>query len=195
MHKLATSFVLGYHGCSSAVAEKVLSGENFKPSKNDFDWLGEGAYFWEANPRRGLHYYREYCARNNIDANDATVVGAVIDLANCLDLTTSSSVEIVKESYELTAAVFKQAGQPIPTNGRLPDLLTRRLDCAVINMLFTSRKKSSLPLFDTVRGIFIEGEPIYPGAGIREKTHIQIAVRNPDCIKGVFKVKKSDIGE
>ncbi len=187
--------MLGYHGCSSEVADKVLAGENFKPSKNDFDWLGEGAYFWEANPLRGLHYYREYCARKKLDSSDGTVVGAVIDLGNCLDLTTSASVEILKESYELTRVSFEQVGVPLPSNGKEPDLLTRRLDCAVINLLFTSRAQKKLPLFDTVRGIFIEGEPIYPGAGIREKTHIQIAVRNPECIKGVFRVKPAEIGE
>jgi hypothetical protein len=42
--------------------------------------------------------------------------------------------------------------------------------------------------FDTVKGIFQEGAPIYQEAGFREKTHIQICVRDPECIKGVFRV-------
>lgn len=54
MHALSASFILGYHGCDEAVAEKVLAGEDFKPSDNDYDWLGSGIYFWEANPQRGL---------------------------------------------------------------------------------------------------------------------------------------------
>lgn len=45
-----------------------------------------------------------------------------------------------------------------------------------------------LPAVDSVRGVFTEGKPIYPGAGFDEKTHIQIVVRNQDCIKGVFRV-------
>ena len=36
-----------------------------------------------------------------------------------------------------------------------------------------------------MRGIFAEGEPAYPGAAFDAKTHVQIAVRNADCIKGV----------
>lgn len=28
--------------------------------------------------------------------------------------------------------------------------------------------------------------PVYPGSGIYDKTHIQISIRNPNCIKGFF---------
>ncbi|SEK41780.1 hypothetical protein SAMN05421740_101809 [Parapedobacter koreensis] len=40
--------------------------------------------------------------------------------------------------------------------------------------------------FDSVRGVFWEGNPLYPTAGFREKDHIQICIRNIDCIKGYF---------
>ncbi len=36
------------------------------------------------------------------------------------------------------------------------------------------------------RGVFTEGGPIYPNAGFVEKTHIQICIINPNCIKGYF---------
>ena len=64
----------------------------------------------------------------------------------------------------------------------------RNLDCAVVNHLHRSRVAIDLPPFDTVRGIFQEGEPIYQDAGFREKTHVQICLRNLECIKGVFRV-------
>jgi hypothetical protein len=35
-------------------------------------------------------------------------------------------------------------------------------------------------------GIFTEGKPIYPGAGFRGKTHVQLCIRNIACIKGYF---------
>lgn len=47
--------------------------------------------------------------------------------------------------------------------------------------------------FDTVKGIFTEGEPAYENAGFAEKTHVQICVRNQDCIKGVFRVPDSQL--
>jgi len=42
LHRLSTTFVLGYHGCDGDVAEKLIAGEPFEPSDNDYDWLGHG---------------------------------------------------------------------------------------------------------------------------------------------------------
>ena len=50
----------------------------------------------------------------------------------------------------------------------------------------TENGYSNLKIFDTVRGIFTEGGPIFKGAGIREKNHIQVCIRNLNCIKGFF---------
>jgi hypothetical protein len=46
--------------------------------------------------------------------------------------------------------------------------------------------------FDSVRGVFFEGEEVYPNASFREKDHIQICVRNPNCIKGFFLPRELD---
>jgi|GEM_PF-72246 hypothetical protein len=46
--------------------------------------------------------------------------------------------------------------------------------------------------YDSVRGVFWEGEELYPGAGFLEKNHIQICVRNPNCIKGFFLPREID---
>jgi len=51
-------------------------------------------------------------------------------------------------------------------------------------------EKRIVPPFDTVRGVFFEGDPIYSNCGFHERTHVQIAVRNSDCIKGIFHVRK-----
>ena len=40
--------------------------------------------------------------------------------------------------------------------------------------------------FDTVYGYFQEGKDAFPDSGIKEKSHIQVCVRNPNCIKGYF---------
>jgi hypothetical protein len=39
----------------------------------------------------------------------------------------------------------------------------------------------------------VEGDPVYPAAGFREKAHIQIAVRNSSLIKGVFRVPQEHL--
>ena len=44
------------------------------------------------------------------------------------------------------------------------------------------------PPADTVKGIFVEGPPVYEGSGFHEKTHTQICVCNASRVKGVFRV-------
>lgn len=78
------------------------------------------------------------------------------------------------------------SGMQLPENSE--DLLRRYLDCAVIQRLHEIRESNGLLGADTVKGIFTEGLPAYAGSAFREKTHVQIAVRNLDCIKGVFRV-------
>ena len=52
------------------------------------------------------------------------------------------------------------------------------------------RDAERLQPYDSVYGVFEEeGDlPVYPGAGFKRKTHVQIAVVNPACIAGYFRV-------
>lgn len=195
MHNLSTTFVLGYHGCERSVAESLLNGTtNFTASQNDWDWLGWGIYFWEANPLRGLEFAEEQSARGKL--RDPFVVGAVIDLGYCLDLTSSTGIAAVKAAYANFVEVTEKAGKPVPKNHGGPDALLRELDCAVINHLHQIRASAQPPLqpFDSVKGVFLaEGGQIYEGSGFYNKTHIQICIRNSSCIKGVFRVPKEHL--
>lgn len=42
------------------------------------------------------------------------------------------------------------------------------------------------PPFDSIRCPYFEGEELYPQANFMNKTHIQICILNPECIKGYF---------
>jgi len=42
--------------------------------------------------------------------------------------------------------------------------------------------------YATVRALFPEGSELYTGAGFKDKTHIQICVRDPEQILGVFRI-------
>jgi hypothetical protein len=186
VHHLSTSFVLGYHGCDRVVGERLLSGKaRLRKSENDYDWLGPGVYFWEANPRRALEFAEERKSRNQ-GVNQPFVVGAVIDLGLCLDLATKDSIDDLRDAYGSLEEAFLIRGVSLPENGPMPWM--KFLDCAVVRRLHEIIEDSgSLPI-DSVRGIFQEGNPIYPGSAFLEKTHVQIAVMNPNCIKAVFRV-------
>jgi hypothetical protein len=86
----------------------------------------------------------------------------------------------------LAAVAARSSSGKMSKNNK--DGLRRNLDCAVINTIHAINRQNGPPAIDTVKGAFIEGEPIYPAASFHEKTHIQIGVRNPDCIKGIFRV-------
>ncbi len=186
MHNLSASFVLGYHGCDATVAENLLRNRPFLPSQNDYDWLGAGIYFWESNPLRGLEFAVETAKRNPKQIKKPTVLGAVIDLGFCLDLTTSRGLQLAKTAFNRLQRVSREAGLPLPKNQ--PDGLRNNLDCAVLNYLHRLRAEEAKDPFDTVKGVFIEKPALYEGSAFGVKNHIQIAVRNQDCIKGVFRV-------
>jgi hypothetical protein len=193
LHRLSTAFVLGYHGCDASAAKQFLSGAKFKDSANAYDWLGSGVYFWEANPLRGLDFARELQLRPGGSVKAPAVIGAVIEPGLCLDLLSSTGVAAVEVAHDDFIQVCKEAESEVPTNHKGDDLLLRNLDCAVINHLHKMREVLALPPFDTVRGVFIEGERIYEGAGFFRKTHTQLCVKNHNCIKGIFRVPKEQL--
>lgn len=184
MHRLSTAFVLAYHGCEKKVGEAVLSGGQFKPSTNDYDWLGHGIYFWESNPGRAWAWAHEKAAatRDSATPFDPLVVGAVIDLGSCLDLSTHDGIDIVRKAHQglVKMLVANGSGMPVNSGG------AHRLDCAV--MQYAIELKRPTEPIDSIRAVFQEGEPIYPSSRFQERTHIQICVVNPACIKGVFRL-------
>ena len=185
-------FVLGYHGCDRELAEKIVLGrQEVAISENEHDWLGKGAYFWENDPLRALEWAR-WIARHPQHSKhriaSPAVVGAILNKGNCLDLTDSESLRLVKQTYEVFRMVQEYtSGEVLPVNkpgfSGDEDLVKRYLDCAMINFLHELTDdptvKGEAP-FDSVRGIFVEGGELYPGAKIMSRTHIQICIRRPE---------------
>ena len=193
MSRLHTSFVLGYHGCLKAVAKKLVECKA-SPSRSarDYDWLGPGFYVWESDPLRALEWAK---AKGDRDKRyKPCVVGVVIDLGNCLDLSNRDDLAMVVKSYDDLVETCHKAGQALPqnqdiANDKHQNKLIRNLDCAVIKNLHriaSSDKSDVMRPFDTVRAPFLEGGDLYPGSGFAAKAHVQIAVVNLNCIKGIF---------
>lgn len=199
MSRTAPSFVLGYHGCSRKVGLKALiRGLPLEPSDKDFDWLGPGVYFWENDARRAYEWAQAKVAQGRY--KDPFVIGAIIDLGNCLDLLQRENIDLLTDAYGSLREINRKAGTKMPKNKdpravNKGDKLLRFRDCAVIRHVHEVIEDEELndpdgehyiAPFDTVRGLFVEGARAYPGGGFFSKTHTQIAVRNPCSIRGVF---------
>jgi hypothetical protein len=184
--------VIGFHGCDISVRNKVVTGDaDLIPSKNSYDWLGHGIYFWENNHSRAIDFANELktLRRGASKIITPSVLGAVLDIGFCLDLLDAKFIELVQDSYISLLDCCNEINIQLPVNKPLKssgDLLLRDLDCEVIEYLHFERKVFQLRPFDSVRSAFIEGKPLYKNAGFYAKNHIQISIRNPNCIKGYF---------
>ncbi|MCM1211582.1 MAG: hypothetical protein NC318_08255 [Blautia sp.] len=196
MYSNLPNLVLAFHGCDEETYKKVLyDHEPLLPSINSYDWLGNGIYFWENNFSRAQEWAESYCERDHKKHPDKekkkpAVIGAVIALGYCLNLTDYGSASILKNGYDILSYELSLHGKRLPVNknvGKNSDLLLRELDCAVIQRIHRYNEEMQRRSYDSVRGVFVEGEPVYPESGIREKSHVQLCIVNPNCIKGYFK--------
>lgn len=177
--------VMAYHGCDAELGERVLAGkETLHPSTKDYDWLGNGIYFWVDSPKRAWDWAVARQQQGKIET--PFVLGALVYPGLCLNLTDYGVIDELAAAYKVLATV-----NPLPKNSRQENgtSLIRRLDCAVIQTLHALREQSDLPCYDTAYGVFEEGNEAYPGAGFKQKTHVQLAVRNPNSIVAYFRVQ------
>jgi hypothetical protein len=190
LYSTRSNLILGFHGCEKSEQEKLILSSNYiKTSNKSFDWLGHGMYFWENNPQRASLWAEQKKEAGTL--KEPAVIGAVIDLGRCFDLLDSGNIELLKICFDLFQSDSEKLDKPIPLNEDHPkdaghDKVLRYLDCAVIEYTHSFLKTKGEEPFDSVRAAFIEGDPIYPGAGFNNKTHIQICIINPVCIKGIF---------
>lgn len=180
--------VIGYHGCDASVRDQVIQkGAQLKAFPKSYDWLGEGIYFWEHGPARALEWAQEQKRRGKLKT--PAVLGAVLHLGQCFDLLDAEYTDVLAEAYPTFEEFMDICGEPLPKNRPLhagdDDILLRDLDCAVVNWAIERLQRKGPP-FHSVRGVFQEGKAAFPDSGIRLRSHIQIAVRDPACVLGYF---------
>jgi len=175
--------VIGYHGCERKFGENILlRKDDIHKSSQTYNWLGSGVYFWEDDPRRAWEWATNRRSSDGNKIQDPFVIGAIINLGRCLDLSTRNGLEITKNAYELLTAAIPESNLPKnkPAGKSDPYRMLRFLDCVVIDSV------SKLFHLDTVRSPFLEGNELYPSSGFCDKSHIQIAVHNIKVIEGYF---------
>ncbi|PWU17914.1 MAG: hypothetical protein C5B50_10330 [Verrucomicrobia bacterium] len=173
----------------------MLAGRlQLKPSANAYDWLGNGIYFWEHGPQRAREWAIEQARLASKKITEPTVLGAKIELRDCLDLLDIAHTRLLAEWYSNFRHSMQEKGIQLPQNRDTPgsrrgDRVLRFRDCAVIDFTLEGLARTQGIVYQTVRGVFVEGRPAFPGSKIALKSHIQIAVRDPACLAQVFRAE------
>lgn len=120
LYSRRSNLVVGFHGCDQSIANKIIEGkDDLIASTNDYDWLGHGIYFWENNELRALQYANDMMGRAHSSVKCPAVIGAIIDLGYCMDLTDSLYLGELKESYNVLVETCRVTGISLPTNSTI----------------------------------------------------------------------------
>lgn len=164
-----------YHG-TSAESARAIQAVGFQPSRNPYDWLGDGVYFFQDGEARARSWASERWPH-------AAVVEAQINLDSCLDLLDPAWFQILSEAYDVVVASYASRGEALPRQQGLVhgmDRIVINYACAVLDDAGTH--------VTTVRGAFQEGRPAFPGSALATHAHVQVAVRDLTAIES-FEIK------
>lgn len=155
-------------------------------SRNEYDWLGTGAYFWENDCDRAMQFAEQGVGGRVTKGKikKPFVIGAIIDLGLCCNLFDQLALRELRRAYDSLKDTYEYFGFDLPDNGK--GQLLRPLDRMVIEHMHDLREKAELAPYQSVRSGFAEGGALFPGTELTKKAHIQIAVRDLSCIKGYF---------
>ncbi len=148
-----------------------------------------------ARPTSGVRLGKSGSKTGAEKIKSPAILGAFINLGECFDLLDTANTGLLEQLYPEFRRFILQSGKSVPKNEpapgtQEPDKVLRKLDCAVINWSLDQLSRVGR-VYQTVRGVFVEGNPAYPGGGIMLKSHIQISVRDQRCIIGFFRPNPS----
>lgn len=168
---------IGFHATSRSNATSILEN-GFAPSRNGYDWLGDGAYLWEDDLDRAADW-----AKKRFHSERA-VVGVLLRLQGCMDLQTQRNywLRTLQAEYIEIRNLHRRERIKLPrqTQG------ANRLDCLVFNSAIKRMAAERDILVQSVREMFVEGKPAWWRSAIRTQSHIQLAIRDDSIIEGVW---------
>lgn len=166
----------GYHGTSLTAAKSILEA-GFRISRNPYDWLGDGVYFFQDAPTRAWDWAIAH------HGNDAAVIGAEIHIVNCIDLLDVDWYPVITNSYNSFLKILKDSGRSLPEQSEGAHRLDREVFNYTADVLGARGQKIAC-----VRAAFAEGRAVYADSAIFDRSHVQIAVREPaTCVRRMWR--------
>lgn len=181
--------LLAYHGCDVTTRDDLISRRinMLDPSRNTYDWLGPGIYFFENDLRRAMNFATEsaaHPARMYTRRPIATpaAVGAVICVNSCLDMSNQTGLN----EFSLVLSALQQTGSTLASND-VSNPLLRRLNNQVFATMHALRAADGNDAYDMIRSAFVQGAPLGDAhSGFNQDNHVQLAVLNAETIVGWF---------
>jgi len=170
--------VVGFHGTTKVTADRIVTGGKFRPSQNDYDWLGSGIYFWEYAPKQAWQWARKRYSKNTKIA----VVGSMIRLGNCFDLLDPENATALIE----TKKILEKTAVRLPKNHNAK----KYLDCAVFQAFYKIQEDNEEKV-DSTRAVYVPTDSkkrLWDRSWLYRESHVQLCVRNPMCILGTWLV-------
>jgi hypothetical protein len=181
--------IVGYHGTRRSIALKAVLGES--PLEWSYDagaWLGYGIYFWEYAPQQAWDWAEQRKRDKGWDEETA-VVACMIRLGNCFDLLDPNNTNALRLFHRAYLKRIQEEGEAPEINVYSRKSLNR----AVFETAYDVFAEKGQTV-DSCRTVFLptSGEKLWRGSGINPRAHVQIVVRNPDCILGTWLVKPTE---
>ncbi|ACG78799.1 conserved hypothetical protein [Phenylobacterium zucineum HLK1] len=182
--------VTAYHGTLYEQACAMAEGRFDARPRSKARWLGSGLYFFEGNPEAAAYYATRRAMQKN---GRPGILRADIDLTTCLDLTATSRQEVVRTAHrimvadgsidrlQITQKPFELQNGDVRAGwfGDYKDYGRNELDFAVIERAVQLAREQQNIVYETVRGAFIEGGPLYKDSWLYSGAHVAITVREP----------------
>lgn len=197
------SIVRGYHGTTLTDANRIVTRRTIRKRVRPYHWLGQGIYFFEDAPVRAWAWAL-YRAKQTPNAQPAVVSGVIV-LRDCFDLLDIGTYAYLRKARELLErettptplpqqqpAFYRRhdntksrvpLGTPLPTP---PEQNYNFLDCAVVERAVVLAEALSKVPVRSVRGAFLEGQNLYENSYFFDRSHVQIAVRDPGMISDLY---------
>ena len=180
-----TIWVYGYHGTSMDRASAIIES-GFKPSSNEYDWLGGGIYFWQDAPKRAWQW-----AQHTYPDNPAVVKSLLRLDRSCLDLLDVGYSPLLKTMYNGFIRSYERRNLTLPAQTEKSK--AHRLDCLFFNYVVSTVNSSFPESIGSIRSAFVEGDKIFPTSAIYDLTHVQITILNSSLVEASYLLTIDDI--
>jgi|HubBroStandDraft_6_1064221.scaffolds.fasta_scaffold133964_3 hypothetical protein len=178
--------VRGYHGTLDVHADQIAR-EGFQSSRRKGLWLGNGVYFFEEAPMHALRWAQQISIRR---AGNPAVFEVELDLSECMDLTDGLHWPLIESVWTQYSASFK--GEQLSIRALVDEEYAKTgivgkniIDGQLMNLavaLHQEMLEAQGKRITTVRGAFVEGQPIFPNSWLFRESHVIVVAIDPEAI-------------